>query len=283
MKHDMTGKVCMVTGATSGIGFEAAKALAGMGATVGLVARDRRRGDAALAGMGPHRHRAKLFLADLSSQRQVRSLAREILAACDRLDVLLNNAGAVIGRKQLSEDGIELTFALNHLAPFLLTHLLLDRLKATPGARVVTVASRAHRYGRIDFGNLRGEKGYVPQLMYGRSKLANILFTRELARRLGSSPVANSLHPGVVATRFGQEGGLLTSLAFRVLRPFLRSPAQGADTAIWLASSPEAARVTGEYFVDRRVAPTSGAARDADLARQLWEVSERLTGLADHS
>lgn len=283
MKHDMTGKVCMVTGATSGIGFEAAKALAGMGATVGLVARDRRRGDAALAGMGTHRHRAKLFLADLSSQRQVRSLAREILAACDRLDVLLNNAGAVIGRKQLSEDGIELTFALNHLAPFLLTHLLLDRLKATPGARVVTVASRAHRYGRIDFGNLRGEKGYVPQLMYGRSKLANILFTRELARRLGSSPVANSLHPGVVATRFGQEGGLLTSLAFRVLRPFLRSPAQGADTAIWLASSPEAARVTGEYFVDRRVAPTSGAARDADLARQLWEVSERLTGLADHS
>ena len=279
LKTDLTGKVCVVTGATSGIGLETAKALAALGSTVGVVARDPRKGEATLATLGTSRGGARLFLADLSSQREVRRLAAEVLGAWDRLDVLVNNAGAVIGRKTLSEDGIELTFALNHLAPFLLTCLLLERLQATPGARVITVASRAHQYGRVDFGNLRGEKGYRAQLMYGRSKLANILFTRELARRLdGAGPVANCLHPGVVATRFGEEGGTLTRLAFRISRPFLRTAAQGADTVVWLAAAPEAARVSGEYFVDRRIARVSRAARDPGLARRLWEVSEQMTG-----
>ena len=278
MKRDMTGRVCLVTGATSGIGLETAKALAGYGAAVALVGRDRRRGEAALEALGEARSRARLFLADLSSQREVRRLAGEVLAAWDRLDVLVNNAGAVIGRKSLSEEGIELTFALNHLAPFLLTCLLLERLRATPGSRVVTVASRAHHYGAIDFDNLRGEKGYAAQLMYGRSKLANILFTRELARRAGGGPpVATCMHPGVVATRFGEEGGALTRLAFKLLRPLLRTARQGADTAIWLATAAEAAQA-GEYFVDRRVAGTSRAARDETLARRLWDVSERMTG-----
>jgi len=276
----LTGKVCVVTGATSGIGLETVTALAAAGATVGLVGRDRARGQAALEALGPDRRNARLFLGDLSSQREVRRLAAELLASWERLDVLVNNAGAVIGRKTWSEDGIELTFALNHLAPFLLTCLLLDRLKGTPGSRVVTVASRAHYYGSIDFGNLRGEeKGYQAQLAYGRSKLANILFTRELARRLeGSGPVANCMHPGVVATRFGQEGGALTRLSYKLLRPFIRNAREGADTVIWLATAPEAGRVSGEYFVDRRVAPTSRAARDPELARRLWGVSEQMTG-----
>jgi len=276
---DLTGKVCVVTGATSGIGQATAKGLAARGATVGLVARNRERGEATLAQLGTAAGRARLFVADLSSQREVRGLADEVLAAWERLDVLINNAGAVIGRKSLSEDGIELTFALNHLAPFLLTCLLLDRLRATPGSRVVTVASRAHHYGRIDFDNLRGEKGYVAQLVYGRSKLANILFTRELARRVGAAgPVANCMHPGVVATRFGEGGGALTRLWFKLFRPFLRTAGQGADTVIWLAAAPEAGRVSGEYFVDRRIASTTTMARDPDLARRLWEVSERMTG-----
>ena len=278
MLSDLTGKVCVVTGATSGIGEETAKALAALGATLGLVARSRERGQATLEMLGPAATNARLFLADLSSQREVRRLAGEVLAAWDRLDVLVNNAGAVIGRKSLSEDGVELTFALNHLAPFLLTCLLLDRLQATPGARVVTVASSAHRYGFLDFDNLRGEKAYVPQLMYGRSKLANILFTRELARRVGGAgPVANCMHPGVVATRFGEEGGALTRLWFRLFRPFLRTAEQGADTVIWLATAPEAGGVSGEYFVDRRIARTTAAARDPDLARRLGEVSEQMT------
>jgi len=279
------GRVCVVTGASSGIGKAASLALARLGATVVLVCRDRSRGQSALtdvaavASAGSARP-PTLELADLSSLDQVRDLARR-LGARPRIDVLVNNAGLTVGHRQLTSDGFEQTFAVNHLAPFLLTNLLRPRLDASAPARVVNVASTAHRGARIDLGDLQAERLYLPMLAYANSKLANILFTRELARRLdGTGVTANCLHPGTLATRFGQSGSLALRLGLGIARPFLRSAESGGNTVVYLASSPEVADRTGGYYVGRELRVPSRAARDDALARELWEVSARLTGIA---
>ena len=279
----MDGRVCVITGATSGIGRAAAEQLAALGARLVIVARDPARGAAArdeiVAATG--NREVALEIADLASQRQVRELAARLLAAEPEIHVLVNNAGLALGERRLTEDGLEETFAVNHLAPFLLTNLLLERLRGSSPARVVTVASAAHRGAAIPFDDLNGERGFSGWIAYGWTKLANILFTAELARRLAGSGVAAAcLHPGVVATGFGREGPFLVREFQRLLgRVFLLDPKQGADTLVWLASSPEMEGASGGYYAKRRLATPSRAAGDAAAARRLWQESERLTGL----
>ena len=276
---DMQGKVCIVTGASSGIGRVAALRLAERGATVVLVCRNEERGAPVLEeierreGSGT----ATLLTTDLSSQRQVREAAAAFLARFDRLDVLINNAGiAGWGKRLVTEDGLETTFAVNHLAPFLLTGLLLDRLKASAPARVITVSSVAHRNAALDFDNLQGERRYSGFGAYCRSKLANVLFTRELARRLeGTGVTANCLHPGVVATGiFRNLPGWMRAV---LVSPLVLSPEKGADTLLYLATAAEVADVSGSYFVRRKPVRTSRLSRDPAVARRLWEASEALT------
>jgi NAD(P)-dependent dehydrogenase (short-subunit alcohol dehydrogenase family) len=277
----LAGRTCVVTGASSGIGRAACLALARLGGTVVAVCRDRARGAMALADIGAAAAAGPpaLELADLSSQRQVRALASR-LAALDRIDILINNAGSVLGERSVTEDGIERTFAVNHLAPFLLTHLLRPALQASAPARVVTVASTAHHGAVLDLADVRAERRYLPMLAYANSKLANILFTRELARRLGGTGVtANCLHPGTVRTRFGQSGSDALRLGLVIARPFLRSAASGARTAVYLASSPDVDGRTGGYYVNCRLRQPSRTARDDDLAGRLWDLSAQLTHL----
>jgi NAD(P)-dependent dehydrogenase (short-subunit alcohol dehydrogenase family) len=214
-------------------------------------------------------------------QAQVRAIAAALLERCERLDVLVNTAGLVNLRRSVTPDGIETTFAVNHLACFLLTGLLLERLRATPGARIVNVASDAHRFVRgMNWDDLGHERRYRAMRVYGHSKLANLLFTLELARRLeGSGATANSVHPGAVGTGLATNNGALGRVVMALLRPFFRTPERGAETAIWLASAPELGGVTGGYFFDRRAHQSSPAARDPAAARRLWEVSAKLTGL----
>lgn len=282
---DLGGRTCLVTGATSGIGRAAAFALAELGASLVLVARDPERGKATCEEIRTKTGNADVGLlrADLSSQREIRGLAEEFLASGRPLHVLLNNAGVVLQRREETEDGIEATFAVNHLGYFLLTNLLLDRIRESAPARIVNVASDAHAYagGRLDFDDLDSRTGYSFMRVYGKSKLANILFTRELARRQeGSGVTANSLHPGFVGSRFATNNGALASLVMRLARPIARSPERGARTAVYLCASPEVEGVTGKYFYDEKPKwPKSFAQNDED-ARRLWEVSERLTGLA---
>jgi NAD(P)-dependent dehydrogenase (short-subunit alcohol dehydrogenase family) len=278
----MTGKLCLVTGATSGIGWETAKALAARGATVALVGRDMARTQQAIDGIHEVAPGAQVesYIADLSSQEQVRRLAGEFQARHDRLDVLVNDAGAVFPRRMESVDGIEMTLALNHLAPFLLTNLLLDTLKASVPSRIVTVSSGAHMGARIDFDNLQLTHGYGPWRAYGQSKLMNVLFTIELARRLaGTGVTANALHPGFVASDFGKGEGPFWDTAFTLMRPFMISAQRGAQTVTYLASSPDVEGATGGYYANSKPARSSEIARDEATARRLWEVSERLTGL----
>ena len=283
MAESMDGKVCLVTGATRGIGRVAARELARMGATVLITARDPGRGrDTAEEIRRDTGREVAVLPADLASQASVRELAAEVRRRTDRLQVLLNNAGAIYTTRQLSPDGHELTLALNHLGYFLLTNLLLDLLRSGAPSRVVNVASAAHRRGRIDWDDLQGERRYGGGWKaYSQSKLANILFTRELARRLqGSGVTANCLHPGVVATGFGHNNPTLFGTLVKLAAPLFISPARGADTAVWLATAPEVAGVSGEYFARRRPIPSTRAGQDPEAARRLWEVSERLTGLA---
>ena len=215
------------------------------------------------------------LIADLSSQAAVRKLAGEVLGRYPRLDVLVNNAGAMYARRQVTEDGIELTWAVNHLAPFLLTTLLLDRLKESAPARIVTTASAAHQGARIPFDDVNAERSYRGFERYGQTKLANILFTRELARRLeGSGVTATCFHPGLVATGFNRNNGLLMDLGMTILRPVSRSPEKGAETLVWLATAPEAAIVNGGYYFDKEQVMPSAEAQDMDAARRLWDVSE---------
>jgi retinol dehydrogenase-14 len=282
----MSGKVCLVTGATSGIGKASAAALASMGAAVGIVARNAARGEATAAELrsSDAESRVHLFVADLSSQADVRRLAEDVLRRWDRLHVLLNCAGGYWAHRRVTVDGLELTFALNHLAYFLLTDLLLDRLIESAPSRIVNVTSGAQSMGRINFEDLQGELSYRGQAAYNQSKLANVLFTYELARRLeGTGVTVNCLHPGVTRTRFGQEDpnpnvgvSWLTSAA----KPFMRTPEKGADTAVWLASAPEAETVNGRYFHDRKPRRSSRRSYDEETVRRLWEVSSRLAGLS---
>ena len=222
-----------------------------------------------------------VFVADLSSQREVRRLAEEVLTAYPRLDVLVNNVGGYWATRHATVDGLERTFAVNHLAPFLLTNLLLDRLRASAPARVVTVSSGAHAMGIIDFEDLQGERVYSGERAYNQSKLANVMFTYELARRLqGSGVTANTCHPGVVRTNFGREDSKgWMRLMLPVIRPFLKSPDKGAATSVYLASSPAVQEATGQYFVKQKARRSSTASDDTTAAARLWDVSATLVGL----
>lgn len=279
----MDGRTVVVTGGNSGIGKATAIALAAAGARTVITARNRQRGEEALADIRrvSGSHEVELAVFDLANLASVRDGAHDILARVDRLDVLVNNAGLVLTDRSETEDGYEATFGINHLGPFLLTRLLIDRLVASAPARIVNVASVAHRSARggIDFDDLQAHRRYHPMQVYGRSKLANILFTDELSRRLaGTGVTANCLHPGVVATGYGRDGDTSGFLAagLRVIAPVIRSPANGARTSVYLASSPQVAGITGGYFVNCRRRRPSTAARDAQAARRLWTVSERL-------
>ena len=279
----MDGRVVVITGATSGIGTEAARALAGMGARVVIVARDPVRGEATRADISESTGNRDVHaaLCDLASQRDIRRLAGELYETVPRIDVLINNAGLTMAERRLTEDGVETTFAVNHLAPFLLTNLVIDRLRSSAPSRVVTVASDAHRGAALDFDDLSAERGYSGWSAYCRSKLANILFTFELARRLdGSGVTATCLHPGVVATGLGRGGPLVIRVFQSVARPFLLRPERGAQTIVYLASSAEVGDASGGYYEKCRRVEPSAAARDRRAAERLWRVSEQLTGLA---
>ena len=280
--ESMTGKTVLVTGSTAGIGRSTAIGLAGLGAHVAVVGRDRERAEDLAREIRRAGGSADIFIADLSSQAQVRRLAAEALDRLDRIDVLINNAGGFWVTRHVTADGLERTFAVNHLAPFLLTSLLLRRLQESAPARVVTVASRAHTQGRIDFDDLQGERSYSGSRAYSQSKLAGILFTYELSRRLDSSTVtANAVHPGVVDTSFGADDpSMLQRVLVPVLRPFLKNADSGAATSIRVASAPELTHTSGGYFARGRPQKSSARSYDRATAARLWQVSARLVGMA---
>jgi NAD(P)-dependent dehydrogenase (short-subunit alcohol dehydrogenase family) len=281
MAESLAQRLAVVTGASSGVGLHTALGLARAGMRVIMAGRDRGRIEAArrLVTERSGSDQVEVALADFSRLGDVRRLAEEILAGHDRLDVLVNNAGLFSPRYRLSADGIELTFAVNHLAPFLLANLLLDRLKASRPARIVTVASEAHRRHRIDIGDLTRPRDWTMSRGYGRSKLCNILFTRELAARLDPGEVvATCLHPGMVATGIGQRGGLL-ELGWRMLKPFMLSPEKGAETPVFLATVPDPQFFHGGYVIRKVLTRPDPAALDSGLARRLWEESARLVDL----
>lgn len=278
----LAGRTVLVTGGSAGIGKATAMGLAAMGAHVAITGRDSGRTQTAArdiqaAGAG----RVDVFVADLSSQREVRQLADDVLATLPRIDVLVNNAGGYWNTRHTTADGLEHTFALNHLAPFLLTHLLLDRLRQSPQGRVIAVSSNAQALGRIDFDDLQAERTYSGARAYNQSKLANVLFTYELARRLEATSVtANALHPGLVSTSFGAEDPAGSQrLLVPLMRPFMKAPAAGAATSIHLASAPGLAGTTGRFFADSRARRSSRRSYDEADAARLWHISADLVGL----
>jgi len=284
MDGSMRGSVCVVTGASSGVGRATALGLANLGATVVLVCRDPVRGEAAreevAAAGATSGGQARLEVADLAVQRSVRELAKRLHQRYGRLDVLVNNAGGIFGQRQESHDGIEVTLALNHLAYFLLTNLVVDLLRASAPSRVVNVASSAHAGARLNLDDLQMRHGYNAQRAYANSKLDNVLFTYELARRLAGTGVSvNCVHPGTVRSGFGRGGSALFRFGIRFARPFMLTPEAGADTVIYLASSPEVTGVTGKYFVKRQARPSSADSYDETTARRLWSESATLTRL----
>ena len=294
MAENMKNKVVVITGATSGIGQVAAEKLAAMGARVVQVARDKQRGQAAITRLNQISPGIShtIYYADLSRLAEMKRVAAEIAQAEPRIDVLMNNAGAMFGTRQLTEDGLERTFALNHLSYFVMTQGLRDRLAASAPARVVNTASDAHTSGTVDFDDLQSEKTYRPNLkdwvryggpafkVYARSKLMNILYTRELARKLaGTGVTANSLHPGFVATRFGDQTGGLIGFGVGIAKRFALTPEQGAETLVYLASSPDVAAMTGEYFHKCRPAIPSKEAQDDDKAQRLWLETSKIAQL----
>ncbi|HTV21660.1 MAG TPA: SDR family oxidoreductase [Polyangiaceae bacterium] len=286
MTRDLAGKVILITGATDGIGKAAAVEFAQRGATLTIVGRNPQKTEQVLAELkrasgNPH---LDLLLCDLSRMADVRRAAEEFKAQHDRLDVLVNNAGATFKQKQLGPDGVELTFALNHLAYFQLTTALLDLIRNTPGARVVSTSSSMQARGKLDLSKTPTSLQGSGPSAYATSKLANILFTRELQRRLsGTTATANCFEPGMVRTQFGGFGsdqGFLLNLVYALAKPFSSTPEQGADSLVWLATSPEAASLRGEYVSKRRAVTPQKQALDAPLAEELWSVSERLCAQA---
>ncbi|HJZ45891.1 MAG TPA: SDR family oxidoreductase [Roseiflexaceae bacterium] len=279
--QDLSGKICLVTGATAGIGEVTARRLAGMGAAVTIVGRNVQRAAASAARIkAATGATVEILVADLSSQADIRRLANEFLAQHARLGVLVNNAGAVFERRLESVDGIEMTWALNHMSYFLLTNLLLGALHAAAPSRIVNVASDAHSGAQINFDDPQLKRGYSGRRAYGQSKLANILFTVELAQRLdGTAVTANVLHPGFVASNFGKNNGGLFALVLGLAqRVAAISPESGAETSIYLASSPEVAGVSGQYFEKCRAVAPSAEAQDRTAAARLWQLSEALVG-----
>ncbi|MCP5149212.1 MAG: SDR family oxidoreductase [Ectothiorhodospiraceae bacterium] len=277
----MTTKTCLVTGANSGMGLVTAEALARTGARVILLCRSLDKAERACETVARSSGNTDVvpLAADLASQRQIRAAAERFKGQFDRLDVLVNNAGMLAADRTLTEDGIESTFAVNHLGPFLLTNLLREPLERSDAARVVTVASDVHRLARFDPDDLQLERGYGAYKAYCISKLANIMFTFELAKRLASTRVtANCLHPGLVGSSFGRDAKLWFRVLMMVSRPFLVSPEKGAETAIYLATSPEVAAVSGAYFKRCRVASPIPVAHDPAATARLWSISEQLTG-----
>lgn len=278
-QSDLKNKVCLVTGATGGIGVLTAQALAQMGATVVVVSRSTQKcadtvSQLKLTTANPN---IDYIAGDLSVMSQVKQVADQFLQRYDRLDVLVNNAGAVFSSRQVSADGYEMTMALNHLSYFYLTHLLQDRLLKSAPARIVNVSSDAHRGGSINFDDLMSEQKYSSFGVYSMSKLANILFTNELARRLEDTGVtANSLHPGFVASNFGKSNGGIWGIFMPVIQLFAISPAKGAETSIYLASSPEVEGVTGQYFNKKKAVKAADAAYDQAAQKRLWDVSDEL-------
>jgi len=279
----MGGKIVVITGGTGGIGKATATGLATLGARVGITGRDPARAEQAAADIraASGNPAVDAFAADMGSQNELRQLAAVVLEAYPRLDVLVNNVGGFWAHRHSTADGLERTFALNHLAPFLLTNLLMDRLKASAPARVITVSSGAQSMGRIEFDDLQGARSYSGQRAYNQSKLANVMFTNELARRLhGTRVMANSLHPGVVRTNFGAEDqAWFFTVISRVVRPLLKTPAQGAQTSIYLASTPDLADVTGQFFTNGKPKRANRIAYDIDMTARLWLVSAELVGM----
>jgi NAD(P)-dependent dehydrogenase (short-subunit alcohol dehydrogenase family) len=284
------GKTCLITGSTSGIGKQIAIGLAKLKANVVLVGRKKARCEATLeeirrnVSTDSNKNRISYLLADLSSQASIHQLANEFLATHESLDVLVNNAGVFLPKRFTTVDGIEYTFAVNHLAPFLVTNLLFEGIKASSPSRIITTSSVAHRGAHINFDDLQFERRrYNGLKAYSQSKLANILFTKELSRRSkGSGVTSNCFHPGGVRTNLVQSGPWYYRLIWAIVSPFLVSPWRGADTAIYLASSSEVERISGKYFVKRKEVGLSDSADDYDAAVRLWKISEELTGIRNN-
>lgn len=280
----MQGKICLITGGTNGIGKSTALGLARMGATVVIVGRNASKTARVVNEIKSATATPKVtaLLADLSSLNDVRRLAGEFKSEYAQLHVLISNAGAVFLKRRVSVDGFEMTFAVNHLAHFLLTNLLIDTIRASAPARIVVVSSAAHTRARIDFENLQGERHYGGMDAYGNSKLANLLFTIELARRLeGTGVTVNALHPGFVNSGFAKNNGALVATVFGAVAPLIaRSPEKGAATSIYLASSPEVQSITGKYFSDSKMIRTAPQAADTAVAKRLWEISAEMVHLA---
>jgi NAD(P)-dependent dehydrogenase (short-subunit alcohol dehydrogenase family) len=282
MTNELKGKTIIITGANSGIGLATAVSLANKGARICLICRDEKRGLDALkkvkaqSGNGD----ADLLLADFSSLDIIRAAALEIKSKYKKLDVLINNAGSISGNRQVTRDGYEWTFGVNHLAPFLLTNLLLPLIKDSAPSRIITVSSMVHQYSYINFDDIMSEKKYGEMKAYAQSKLANLLFAFELSRKLaGTGVTSNAVHPGAVRSGFARSSGLLMKTLYSVGKYLLSSPEKGARTSIYLASSPEVERVTGRYFINCKPAKPSAKALDESTAKKLWELSTKLAGL----
>ncbi|MBM3506130.1 MAG: SDR family oxidoreductase [Alphaproteobacteria bacterium] len=282
MTHPLAGKVAVVTGASAGIGAEVAYGLAKLGATVAVAGRNVERTHNTRVRIEEAGGKAEAFFADFTRLHDVRHLSAKLVDRYPHVDILVNNAGVALGRRVVTHDGFETTFAVNHLAPFLLMHLLRDRLAAAPRARIVTVSSGAHWRGRLDFDDLHRARGYSVWDAYAQSKLANVLFTRALARRLaGSTVTATVCHPGMVATDIWRVGPWVSVVA-PLAKLFMLTPWRGADTPIWLASSPDVEGASGGYYERRRLAPTSPSAQDDAAAERLWLESAKMCGVPAH-
>ena len=282
METSMKGKTVLITGGTNGIGLVTARELARMGAQVTILSRNAEKCAAVTEAIKTVTGKPVEFIAaDLSTLAGIMQAAATFKQRHTHLHVLVNNAGAMFTRRQLTSDGFEMTFALDHLNYFLLTNLLLDILKASAPARIVNVSSGAHVRASLDFDNLQGEKHFAAMQAYGQSKLANVLFTYELARRLeGTGVTVNALHPGFIATGFARNNGDFFNFGMKLIGPFIRKPDQGAQTSIYLASSPEVEGVSGKYFIDCKAVDSSPRSHDQALAEKLWQVSLELTGKA---